>query len=134
MRHSHELRVRFAETDQMGIAHHSAYVVWLEAARIDWLRQHSLSYRELEDSGVSLAVSELSLRYLSACRFDDLLEIDTALTQLRSRRLDFSYRINRPADGALIAEASTRLTPVGRDGRALRLPADWLAELKHTTA
>lgn len=134
MLHTHELRVRFAETDQMGIAHHSAYVVWLEAARIDWLRQLSLSYRALEESGVSLAVSELSVQYRSACRFDDLLGVETALSELRSRRLTFSYRIVRPADRALIASAVTRLTPVGPDGRALTLPADWRAELAARTA
>ena len=66
------LRVRFKETDQMGVVHHSEYPVWLEVARIEWLRERGLSYRELEDSGISLAVSELAVTYRAAARFDDL--------------------------------------------------------------
>ncbi len=129
MLHRHQLRVRFAETDEMGVAHHSAYVVWLEAARIEWLRALDLSYRELEDSGVSLAVSELSVTYRAACRFDDLLTIETELTAQRSRRVSFSYRIVRPHDSLLIATATTTLTPTDRSGRAVRLSSEWLARL-----
>src|SRR5690625_5733421 len=75
------LRVRFKETDQMGVVHHSEYPVWLEVARIEWLRDRGLSYRELEDSGISLAVSELEVTYRAAARFDDLLEVTTMLSE-----------------------------------------------------
>lgn len=123
------LRVRFAETDQMGIAHHSAYIIWLEAARVEWLRALGLSYRELERSGVSLAVSEVQVRYRAATFFDDELLIRTALTGLRSRRCIFSYAVYRPDDASLVATAVTLHTPTGADGRALRLPDNWLARL-----
>lgn len=124
-----EVRVRFAETDQMGVAHHSAYVVWCEAARVEWLRERGLSYREMEDSGLSLAVASISITYRAAALFDDLLLITAQLTEVRSRRVAFDYGITRPADGALIAMARTTHVPTGRDGRATRLPDRWLTPL-----
>ena len=74
-----KLRVRFAETDQMGIAHHGAYVIWMEAARVEWLRGIGMNYRDLEAGGVSLAVSELQISYRHSAAFDDLLSVKTSL-------------------------------------------------------
>ncbi len=127
---THTFRVRFAETDQMGIVHHSVHAVWLEAARVEWLRALGLSYRDLEDAGVSLAVSELQVRYQHAARFDDLLGITARLTESRSRRLKFSYTISRAQDGQTIGTAQTVHVPVDRTGRAIRLPGEWLAALE----
>ncbi|CAN5516767.1 thioesterase family protein [soil metagenome] len=121
--------MRFAETDQMGIAHHSAYVIWIEAARVEWLRERGQRYRDLEDAGVSLAVSGLELRYRASARFDDELDIHTRLTEARSRRLRFAYRIVRLEDGALLALAATEHVPSG-GARAMRLPEPWLAVMK----
>ncbi|MFN2322199.1 MAG: acyl-CoA thioesterase [Trueperaceae bacterium] len=121
-----ELRVRFAETDQMGVAHHAAYAVWLEAARVEWLRDLGLSYRELDAQGVSLAVTGLDVRYRRAVRFDDLLRIEVVLEEARSRRLRIGYRIVRVEDGAVAAEATTVHVPTARSGAAVRLPAPWL--------
>lgn len=122
-----KLRVRFAETDQMGIAHHSAYVVWLEAARIEWLRDRGVSYRELEDEGVSLAVSQVSIDYRRSLFFDDEVTIDTSLTLAKSRRFRYEYRLTRGDD--LIAVASTLHTPMDRGGRAIRFPEAWFKRL-----
>ena len=122
------LRVRFAETDQMGVAHHSAYVVWLEAARIEWLRDRGLDYRRLEEAGVALAVSALSVQYLKSSRFDDELTIDAEMTELRSRRARFRYVIRRGTER--IATADTLHTPVTPAGRATRLPGEWLGRLQ----
>ena len=127
-----ELRVRFAETDQMRIAHHAAYVVWLEAARVEWLRRHGLRYRDLEDQGVSLAVAAVELRYRTAARFDDRLVVDVRLVELRSRRLRFAYRIERLEDDGgrtHLASGVTVHVPTTSAGRATRLPADWLAAI-----
>lgn len=123
------LRVRFAETDQMGVAHHSAYVVWLEAGRVEWLRRRGLSYRAIEDRGVSLAVSGLQIDYRSAARFDDEIEVDTRLVEARSRRFRFRYRLCSVPGGTLLARATTLHTPTDRSGRAIRLPGEWLGEL-----
>jgi acyl-CoA thioester hydrolase len=123
------VRVRFAETDQMGIAHHGAYVIWLEAARIEWLRWIGLSYRALEDEGYSLAVSAIDIVYRSAARFDDLLSVQAIPSEIRSRRVAFRYRVVRPSDGTLLATGSSLHTPTDRRGVAVRLPDRWLSEL-----
>lgn len=119
-------RVRFAETDQMGVAHHAAYVVWLEAARVEWMRERGLSYRELEDSGVSMAVSALTVRYRRAVRFDDPIRVDCRLTAVRSRYGRYAYRL-ASEEGALVATAVTEHVATDRRGKAVRLPAAWLA-------
>jgi len=124
-----ELRVRFAETDQMRVAHHAAYVVWLETARVEWLRERGLRYRDLDAQGVSLPVARLMLQYRAPARFDDLLDVDVTLLEARSRRLRFAYRVMRSAedgDQVLLAEAETVHVPTDPSGRAVRLPQPWL--------
>lgn len=124
------LRVRFAETDQMGIAHHSSYVVWMEAARVEWLRERGMSYRQLEDEGVSLAVSAIEVAYRTAVRFDDEVEITTSLVEARSRRFRFDYRLSLPAAQAALASGVSVHVPTDRQGRAVRLPEAWLKRLQ----
>ncbi len=124
------LRVRFAETDQMGVAHHSAFVVWFEAGRVEWLRDRGMSYRALEEEGVSLAVSELRVRYRRAVRFDDELRLDTRMTALRSRGCSFSYVLTHVASGAVAALAESDHVAADRRGRATRIPAAWHERLR----
>lgn len=126
----HLIRVRFAETDQMGVVHHSVYPVWFEAGRVEWMRSRGLSYRELEESGLSLAVSRLAVAYRSAAYFDDEIEVASTLVAVRSRRLQFEYRLSRRKDGALIATGVTEHVPTDRSGRAVRLPEPWLGPLR----
>jgi len=123
------VRVRFAETDQMGIAHHAVYPVWMEAGRVQWLRAHGLSYRSIEESGVSLAVSGLELRYRRAARFDDLIAVHTHLRVARSRVLRFEYVLNRAGDDATLATGASVHVPTDRRGRAVRLPEAWLTPI-----
>jgi acyl-CoA thioester hydrolase len=123
------LRVRFVETDQMGVAHHSSYVIWLEVARIEWLRERGLSYRELEESGMSLVVSSLSVEYRQSARFDDEIDIAVTLQEVRSRQLVISYRLRRVADELLLATATTIHIAADRTGKAVRIPPDWLAAM-----
>ena len=122
-----KLRVRFAETDQMGIAHHSAYIIWFEAARVEWLRSRGLDYRRLEEAGVSLAVSAVNVRYLRSSRFDDELFIDANMTELKSRRVRFHYAVYRGNEQ--LATGDSLHTPVDKNGRAQRLPEGWLGAL-----
>jgi len=127
-----KLRVRFAETDQMGVAHHSAYVIWFEAARVEWLRARGLDYRRLEEGGVSLAVSAISVVYHRSSRFDDELHVEATMTELKSRRVRYRYLITR--DGEEIATGDTLHTPVDGGGRVVRLPTMWLEALhRHVT-
>lgn len=124
------LRVRFAETDQMAVAHHGAYAAWLEVARVEWLRERGWSYAALETDGVSLAVSRLEVHYRSAARFDDVLRIDAQLEAAGSRGCRFTYEVRRDADDALLARAATDHVAVDRQGRAVRLPEPWRAFLR----
>jgi acyl-CoA thioester hydrolase len=123
------LRVRFAETDQMAVAHHGSYAAWFEVARVEWLRERGYAYTGLEAEGVSLAVSELVVRYRHAARFDDELRIETRLVSAASRGCRFAYAVRRDGDGALIARAETGHVAVDRTGRAVRLPDAWHAFL-----
>jgi acyl-CoA thioester hydrolase len=124
------LRVRFAETDQMGIAHHSSYVVWMEAARVEWLRERGMSYRQWEEEGVSLAVSGIELEYRTSSQFDDELLIDTKLIEAKSRRFKFEYKVMRESDTVMIARGSSTHTPMDKTGKAIRLPEKWLKALE----
>src|SRR5690554_630265 len=118
-----KLRVRFAETDQMGVAHHSAYVIWLEAARVEWMRARGLSYRQIEENGLSLAVSRIDVAYRAASYFDDELTVTARLEGVRSRHVVFSYRVERGEE--LLATDTTEHVPTDRTGRAVSLPQEW---------
>lgn len=126
------LRARFAETDQMGVVHHSVYPVWFEAGRVEWMRERGLSYREMEDSGLSLAVSRLEVVYRSAAYFDDEVAVVSTLTEARSRLVAFAYRLQRGRDGELIATGRTVHVPTDRSGRAVRMPDRWRVALQET--
>ncbi len=126
-----KLRVRFAETDQMGIVHHSNYAIWFELARVNWLDDRNMSYKEWEDEGVSLAVSELQVQYRNSAKFDDEINVEVILTVAKSRRSQFEYRLFRSNDNALIATGKTTHTPTNRQGQAIRLPEKWLSQLQN---
>jgi acyl-CoA thioester hydrolase len=104
-----ELRVRYAETDQMGTAHHANYVVWCEDARTAHFRRSGISYRDLEARGLLLVVVEVQVRYRAPARYDDLLRIDCWVRERNRRRVIFGYAVNRPEDGLLLATAQTSL-------------------------
>jgi acyl-CoA thioester hydrolase len=121
--HSITIRVRYAECDPMGVAHHTAYPVWFEMGRTELLRaSHSgtLSYRDLEEQGTLLAVVSLNVRYKRPARYDDLLTLHTRITNVGHAKFEHEYELMR--DGILLATASTTLACVDRDGRPRPLP------------
>ena len=118
-----ELRVRYAETDQMGVAYHTHYLVWCEVARTDHMRRQGVTYRELEERGLLLAVVVAQLRYRLPARYDDLLAVRCWVREVASRRVSFGYAIERPADGALLATASTALIALDRTHGLSSIPA-----------
>jgi len=120
-----ELRVRYAETDAMGIVHHATYPVWMELGRSDFLRSLGQSYAEWEARGVRLVVNELRVRFRSPARYDELVQVRTFLQETGRRRLTFGYRIER--DGVLLAEGESVHLVAGTDNRARVLPEDLLA-------
>jgi acyl-CoA thioester hydrolase len=117
------VRVRYSETDQMGVVYHANYFVWFEVGRTDLLRSTGWSYRELEAEGVSLPVIQAHCEYRLPARYDDELEIRTSGAILTHVRVEFSYEIVRVADGALLVTGHTMHAALDRDGRPCRLPA-----------
>ena len=128
MQSATQFRVRYVETDAMGIVHHASYVAWLELGRTELLREFGQSYREWEGAGVHLTVGEVHLKYRAPAYFDDLVQVHTAVTEAGRRRVCFTYRIER--DGVLLAEASTVHWVTGADGKAHILPDEYLDLLK----
>lgn len=124
-----ETRVRYAETDQMGVAYHANYLVWCEMGRTDFIREHVRSYAELEREGVALAVSEATVRFHAGARYDDLVRIETTLAEVRSRALVFDYVITRAPGGERLATARTALVSVGTDRRPVVMPEALRARL-----
>jgi acyl-CoA thioester hydrolase len=109
------VRVRFGETDLMGIVHHASYLSYVEVARVEWLRRRGVQYADWARRGMHLPVVEATLRYRAPAKFDDVLDVEARLGELRAASLRFDYRITRGApdgDPVLIAEGSTRLACV----------------------
>jgi acyl-CoA thioester hydrolase len=124
------LRVRYGETDQMGVAYHAHYLVWCEMARTEHMRRLGVRYRDLEAGGIKLAVSEASLRYVSSARYDDEVRVTAWLAEVGSRRVLFHYKVERPEDGALLCTAQTALISLDHNNRPTRIPAAALEIMK----
>ena len=116
------VRVNYSETDQMGVVYHARYLVWLDVARCEHLRLSGLSYRELELSGLRLAVSELAIRYRQPARYEDVVRIRCWVRDLASRRVEFGYAVERAEDARLLATASTSLLALDAGMSLTRLP------------
>jgi acyl-CoA thioester hydrolase len=114
------IRVRYAETDRMGFLHHANYLVYFEQGRTELLRSQGLTYKDLEDQGFLLVLAKLEVRYRSPARYDDLLTLETTVVRTTAVRIDHRYRIRR--DGLTLADATSTLACVDRDGRLQMLP------------
>ena len=120
------LRVRYAETDRMGIVYYGSYAVYFEVARSEYMREKGFPYRKLEEMGYSLVVAGLEVKYLSPAVYDDLLLVRTSVSDVQSRGVTFSYTILR--DGATVVQGKTRHICVTADRKPRRLPA-FLADI-----
>ena len=118
------IRVRYAETDQMGIAHHAEYFAWFEVGRTDLLRECGLPYRDLEKRGLRFPVIGAEARFLRPAYYDDVLEVFTALDALTGARIAFRYEILREGAPGPLATARTEHAAVDGDGKPRRLPDD----------
>ena len=120
------LRVRYAETDQMGVVYYSNYLVWMEIGRGDLCRKCGFIYRDLEaEEGISIAVADARCRYHAPARYDDDVIIRTKLDRLRRRTMTFSYEIANASTGQILAEGQTTHVAVGRDGKPRTLPESY---------
>lgn len=123
-------RVRFAETDLMGVAHHSSYVIYFEVGRVDFTRQAGAPYSDLEAQGYSLAVSELNLRYIAAAHFDQMITVGTWLAELRSRTVTFGYEIIDSETRQVLVSGSARLVCLDHGGQVRRIPLPWVEAMR----
>jgi acyl-CoA thioester hydrolase len=117
------VRVRYAETDQMGVVYHANYLVWFEVGRVELMRQRGLNYKQLElEEGCWIAVVEATARYKAPARYDDELLIETVVRSMRGPIIRFGYRILRVADGLLLCEGETVHVVLGRDMKRRSIP------------
>jgi len=119
---SSTIRVRYAETDQMGVAHHAEYFAWFEVGRTDLLRNCGCTYRDLEADGLHFPVIEARARYLRPAYYDDVLEIRTRLASVSGARVAFDYEVHRGGTEGPLATAFTEHAAVDERGRPRRLP------------
>lgn len=128
--HETEVRVRYAETDAMGIVHHANYLIWFEAGRSDLCRAKGFSYKEMEDQENALmVVAESYCRYKSPAFYEDILRVRTKIGEIRSRSIRFFYEVVRESDNALIAEGETLHLVTDKDQKVKKLPEFYRARL-----
>jgi acyl-CoA thioester hydrolase len=117
------VRVRYAETDQMGVVYHANYLIWFEVGRVEFIRQLGLDYKSMErEEGCGIAVVDVSVRYKAPARYDDELVVQTRLIAARGALIRFGYRIVREADGVLLCEGVTVHVVVDTDMKKRPLP------------
>jgi acyl-CoA thioester hydrolase len=114
------LRVRYAETDRMGLLHHANYLVYFEEGRTELLRSHGAAYRELEDQGFLLVLTRVQVRYKRPARYDDVLTLRTTLVRTTLVKIEHRYELFR--DGEVLAEGETTLACIDRAGKVQALP------------
>jgi len=119
----HTVRVRYSETDKMGIVYHANYIVWFEVGRTEFCRAAGFPYSEMERQGIMILVTGVECRYRRSASYDDDVTIRTRMGDAGSRGLSFFYEIVRTDDGALLAEGSTRHVFVDRSGRPVTIPS-----------
>jgi acyl-CoA thioester hydrolase len=130
-RHQTRLRVRYAETDQMGVVYHANYLVWMEIGRVELVRSRGIHYKDLEQTdGVFLAVVAVNCRYLSPARYDQEIVIYTEIINSNARTVEFAYHIHSAEDHKLLAQGGTRHIWVNREMRPARLPEKYWTFLR----
>jgi acyl-CoA thioester hydrolase len=109
----------------MGVAHHAAYVIWLEEGRSHWMRAHGSSYAQFEKEGLMLAVSELQVRYKQAARYDQQVTVRCWVEEVRSRQMQFSYEVVDAETGAIFVTGYTKHICLDREGKVAKIPEKW---------
>jgi acyl-CoA thioester hydrolase len=117
-----DVRVRYAEVDQMGALHHSRYWVYFEMGRTELLRAAGVAYADLEREGVLFVVAKCAANFKFPARYDDIVTLTTRISKVRTARIDHTYELKRKADGLLLATAETILACINRDGQIIPIP------------
>ncbi len=123
-----QIVVRYAETDMMGVVYHGSYLPWFEIGRTTLLKEHGISYRDLEASGFLLPVLEVAVKYHKPAHYDDTLTVVTTLAEMPLMRIELSYEVRR--GGELLATARTVHAFIDRQGRPVRPPADFAQRMR----
>ena len=126
-------RVNYSETDQMGFVYHANYLIWMDMARTEHLREHGLSYKQLEDRGTYLTVTDVHIRYRQPARYDDMIRVRCWVRDLGSRRVIFGYAVERAATDELLATGETSLIALDHRHTLSRIP-EHVRELLEPTA
>lgn len=124
------VRVRFVETDPWGIAHYSAYFVWFELARMEFLKELGYSFTEMREEGVSFLMAEATCRYHASARFDDLLVVKISIGEVRDRSFTFEYEVIREETGEVLATGHTVQVFTDLQGKARPVPEKFKALLE----
>ena len=125
------VRVRYAETDQMGVVYHANYLVWFEVGRVELMRQLGLNYKRMElETGCGIAVVEATCRYKAPARYDEELVVRTRVAAMRGRVIKFAYTIHRAEDDVLLTEGATVHVVVSKDMQRAVLPEAYAAVLR----
>ena len=128
--HQTRLRVRYAETDQMGVVYYANYLVWMEVGRVELVRSLGFQYKDLEQAeGLYLSVIEADCRYLYPARYDQEIAVETNIVKATSRTVEFGYRISSVEPERLLAEGTTRHIWLNREWRPASLPEKYRAAL-----
>lgn len=120
------LRVRYAETDKMGVVYYANYLVWMEVGRTDYCKSIGFNYRDMENDDANMAVAAVSCRYIAPARYDDEILVRTSVEKLSRRLVTFAYRICNASTGQQLAEGKTVHITVNKDGKTCSIPAQYL--------
>ena len=119
------LRVRYAETDAMGVVYHTNYIIWFEVGRGEFSRHMGADYRTWEQEGFMLPVTEVTCRYMSPARYGDMITVYTWVEESRSRMVTFAYEVRMQETGKTLATGHTVHVCINRDGQPAQIPAAW---------
>ena len=123
-------KVRFVETDMMGVVHHANYLRWFEMGRVAYLRECGISLGELMDEDVIFPITQVEVKYKNSCTFDDEIEVQTKMSGFNKAKMEFTYKVIRLRDGAIAVEGRTRNVFTDRQGRIIRLAPKWFDKIK----
>jgi acyl-CoA thioester hydrolase len=126
-------RVNYSETDQMGFAYHANYLIWMDMARTEHLRERGMSYKEMEEQGTYLTVTDVRIRYRKSARYDDMIRVRCWVRDVASRRVIFGYAVERAETNELLATAETSLIALNPQQSLSRIP-EHVCELLEPTA
>ena len=128
------LRVRYAETDKMGVVYYANYFIWMEIGRTDYCKSIGFNYRDMENDDANMAVVDASCRYIAPARYDDEILVRTFVERLSRRLISFVYAISEESTGRLLAEGKTVHIPVSKNGKTCSIPERYYALMLKASA